>query len=86
MPVTAIMLVQTDSIRHDQAVAALVQIPEITEVYGVLGEYDLFVKVWSRSLEEMNSIINERMRLIEGIKDLLEIVVVYRAKEDTSPI
>jgi Lrp/AsnC family transcriptional regulator for asnA, asnC and gidA len=84
--VTAIMLMQTDSEKHDQAAAALVQIPEITEVYGVLGEYDLFVKIWSRSLEELNAIISDRIRSIDGIEDLQEIVVVKRAKEETPPV
>ena len=84
--VTAIMLVQTDNEKHDQAVKALAKIPEITEVYGILGEYDLFVKVWSKSIEELNTLINDRIRSIEGIEDLHEIVVVERAKEETSPI
>jgi Lrp/AsnC family transcriptional regulator, regulator for asnA, asnC and gidA len=84
--VTAIMLVQTDAERHDNAVRALAKIPEITEVYGVLGEYDLFLKVWSRSLEELNSTINDQIRSIDGIEDLLEIVVVERVKEETPPV
>jgi Lrp/AsnC family transcriptional regulator for asnA, asnC and gidA len=84
--VTAIMLVQTDNVRHDQAVIALTEIPEITEVYGILGEYDLLLKVWSKSLEELNALINDRIRSIEGIEDLHEIVVVERAKEETSPV
>jgi Lrp/AsnC family transcriptional regulator for asnA, asnC and gidA len=84
--VTAIMLVQTDTERHDQAVSDLAKIPEITEVYGILGEYDLFVKVWSSSLEELNYLINDRIRSIEGIEDLHEMVVVERAKEETSPV
>ena len=84
--VTAIMLVQTDSEKHDQAMASLAKIPEITEVYGVLGEHDLYAKIWSRSLEELNEIINDRIRTIEGIEDLLEIVVVERAKEEAPPV
>jgi Lrp/AsnC family transcriptional regulator for asnA, asnC and gidA len=84
--VTAIMMVQTNAEKHDQAMAALVEIPEITEVYGVLGEHDLYAKVWSRSLEELNAIINDRIRSIDGIEDLLEIVVVERAKEETPPV
>jgi Lrp/AsnC family transcriptional regulator for asnA, asnC and gidA len=84
--VTAIILVQTDNERQDQAVEALAKIPEITEVYGILGEYDLFVKVWSKSLEELNTLINDRIRSIEGIEDLHEIIVVERAKEETSPV
>ena len=84
--ITAIILVKTDIERHEQAVAALSKLAEVTEVYGVLGEYDLFVKVWSRSLEELNAIINDRIRSIDGIEDLLEIVVVERVKEETPPI
>ncbi len=84
--VTAIMLVQTEAERHDNAVMSLAKIPEITEVYGVLGEYDLFLKVWSRSLEELNTIINDRIRSIDGIEDFLEIVVVERVKEETPPV
>jgi Lrp/AsnC family transcriptional regulator, regulator for asnA, asnC and gidA len=84
--VTAIMLVQTDSEKHDQAMTSLAKIPEITEVYGVLGEHDLYAKIWSRSLEELNEIINNRIRTIEGIEDLLEIVVVERAKEEAPPV
>jgi Lrp/AsnC family transcriptional regulator for asnA, asnC and gidA len=84
--VTAIMLVQTDNERQDQAVASLTKIPEITEVYGILGEYDLFLKVWSKSLEELNNLINDRITSIEGIEDLHEIVVVERAKDETPPV
>jgi len=84
--IAAVMLIQTDSEKHDKAMSALAEIPEITEVYGVLGEHDLFAKIWSRSLEELNEIINDRIRSIEGIEDLQEIVVVERAKEETSPI
>jgi Lrp/AsnC family transcriptional regulator for asnA, asnC and gidA len=84
--VTAIMLVQTEAEKHEQAVAALAKIPEISEVYGILGEYDLFVKVWARSLEELNTLINDSIKSIGGIEDLLEIVVVERTKEETSPV
>lgn len=84
--VTAIILVQTDGERHDQALADLAEIPEISEVYGILGEYDLFLKVWSRDLEQLNAIINDRIRSLEGIEDIHEIVVANRAKEEMPPI
>jgi Lrp/AsnC family transcriptional regulator for asnA, asnC and gidA len=84
--ITAIILVQTDNERHDQVVEALADVPEITEVYGILGEYDLFLKVWSISLDGLNALINDRIRPIEGIEDLHEIVVVERAKDETSPV
>jgi Lrp/AsnC family transcriptional regulator for asnA, asnC and gidA len=84
--VTAIMLVQTDTEKHDEAKEALSMLPEISEVYSVLGEYDLYVKVWAKSLEELNRIINDRIRAIEGIEDLMEIVVVERVKEEAPPV
>jgi len=84
--VTAVVLVQTDTDKHDEAMTALARIPEITEVYGILGEYDLFIKIWSRGLDELNSIINDKIRSIEGIEDLREIVVVERVKEEAPPV
>ncbi len=84
--VTSVMLVQTDTEKHDEAKHALAALPEISEVYSVLGEYDLLIKVWARTLEELNEFINEKIRAIEGIEDLTEIVVVEKVKEETPPI
>ncbi len=84
--VTSVMLVQTDTEKHDEAKKALAVLPEVSEVYSVLGEYDLLIKVWARTLEELNEFINEKIRAIEGIEDLTEIIVVERVKEETPPI
>jgi len=84
--VTAIILVQTDGDRHDRTLAELVRVPQITEVYGILGEYDLFLKVWCRSLEELKMIINDNIRSLPGIEDLHEIIVMERAKEEMPPV
>ena len=84
--VTAIILVQTDGDRHDRTVSELVKVPQITEVYGILGEYDLFLKVWCRSLDELKVIINDNIRSLQGIEDLHEIIVMERAKEEMPPV
>lgn len=84
--VTSIMLVQTDTEKHDDAKNALAGIPEVSEVYSVLGEYDLYIKVWAKSLEELNRIINDRIRAIDGIEDLMEIVMVEQVKEEAPPV
>ncbi len=81
--VAAIMLLQIEADKHDAAKNALSKIPEVSEVYSVLGEYDLFIKVWSESLEKINDVINDKIRSIDGIEDLMEIVVVERVKEDS---
>jgi Lrp/AsnC family transcriptional regulator for asnA, asnC and gidA len=84
--VTAVMLAQTDTEKHDEAKNALASLPEVTEVYSVLGEYDLLVKVWAKSLEKLNEFINEKVRAVDGIEELLEIIVVERVKEEAPPI
>jgi Lrp/AsnC family transcriptional regulator for asnA, asnC and gidA len=84
--VTAMVLVQTATERHDEAKLALARIPEITEVYGILGEHDLLVKIWCKSLEELNRMINGEIRSVEGVKELLEMLVVERVKEETPPV
>ncbi|OPY28181.1 MAG: putative HTH-type transcriptional regulator [Methanocella sp. PtaU1.Bin125] len=84
--VTAIMLLQTDSEKHDDAKQALSVLPEVSEVYSVLGEYDLFIKVWAKSLEELNRTINDDIRSVDGVEDLLEIVAVERVKEEAPPV
>ncbi|MCJ7443974.1 MAG: Lrp/AsnC family transcriptional regulator [Methanotrichaceae archaeon] len=84
--VMAVVLVQTEADKHDDTKVALTKLPQITEVYGVLGEYDLLIKVYSSSLEDLNALINDKIRTIEGIEDLLEIVVVERVKDESHPV
>ncbi len=84
--VMAVMLVQTDTEKHDEAKIALAALPEVTEVYGILGEHDLLIKVWAKDLEELNQTINDKIRNIDGIEDLAEMVMVERVKEEVSPV
>lgn len=84
--VMAVMLVQTDTEKHDEAKTALAALPEITEVYSILGEYDLLIKVWAKSLDELNRLINDKIRGIDGIEELMEIVMVERVKEEGPPV
>lgn len=84
--VMAVMLVQTDTEKHDEAKQALAALPEVTEVYGILGEHDLLIKIWAKSLEELNRTINDKIRSIDGIEDLAEMVMVERVKEEVPPV
>jgi Lrp/AsnC family transcriptional regulator, regulator for asnA, asnC and gidA len=84
--VMAVMLVQTDTGKHDEAKRALARLPEVTEVYGMLGEHDLLVKVWAKNLEELNRTINVKIRSIDGIEDLAEMVMAERVKDEVSPV
>jgi Lrp/AsnC family transcriptional regulator for asnA, asnC and gidA len=84
--VMAVMLVQTDTEKHDEAKMALAAIPEVTEVYGMLGEHDLLIKIWAKNLEELNRTINDKIRSIDGIEDIAEMVMAERVKEEVAPV
>lgn len=84
--VMAVILVQTDTEKHDEAKNSLASLPEVTEVYSVLGEYDLLIKVWAKSLDELNRTINDKIRGVDGVEDLAEMVMVERVKEEGPPV
>jgi hypothetical protein len=49
------------------------------------GEHDPLIKVWSRSIAGLDALV-KRIRSVDGIKALLEMVVAGRIKENTPPI
>ncbi|HPX77564.1 MAG TPA: Lrp/AsnC ligand binding domain-containing protein [Methanobacterium sp.] len=50
------------------------------------GEYDILIKVWAHSLDELNNIINSKIRSVDGIEDLTEMIVMERVKEGVVPL
>jgi len=55
--VTAIVLIRADVARIPETGAAIAQIPEVTEVYSVTGDFDLVALVRVRAHEELNDVI-----------------------------
>ena len=74
-------LIKTEPDRHDQTKTELAALPEVTEVYGLFGEYDLMIKVYGRTLEEINDIFSDKIQTLPGIRELRKIAVVERVKE-----
>lgn len=79
---TAIIIIQTESENHALVKEKLAQLEEVSEVYSVSGEYDILIKVWVPGLEELNQLINAKIRSIDGVEDLMEMIVMERVKED----
>jgi len=55
---------------------------EVSEVYSVSGEYDILIKVWVTGIEELNQLLNSKIRSVDGVEDLTEMIVMERVKED----
>lgn len=54
-------------------------------MYSISGEYDILIKVWALSLEELNNIVNSKIRSVDGVEDLMEMIVMERVKEGVMP-
>lgn len=82
LEITSIIIIQTESEKHESVKDMLKKLEEVSEVYSVSGEYDILIKVWVKSIEDLNQLINSKIRSIDGIEDLTEMIVMERVKED----
>ena len=65
--VTAIVLVKTDVARIPETAEAISQIPEVSEVYSVTGEFDLVAMVRVRTHDELADVIPGRLNRVPGV-------------------
>jgi len=86
LEITSIIIIQTESGKHEDVKEMLSQLREVSEVYSVSGEYDLLIKVWVKSINKLNKLINKKIRSIDGVEDLTEMIVMERVKEDVPKI
>ncbi len=86
LEMTAIIIIQTETEKHGAVKYALSDLDEVSEVYSVSGEYDLLIKLWAHDMEELNQLIDNKIRSIDGVEDLTEMIVMERVKEGTAPL
>jgi len=65
--VTAIVLIKADVARIPETAEAIAQIPAVTEVYSVTGEFDLVAMVRVRGHEELGDVIPGTLNKISGV-------------------
>src|ERR1700730_3655342 len=65
--VTAIVLVRADVARIPQTAEAIAQIPQVSEVYSVTGEFDLVALVRVRAHEELADVIPGTLNRVPGV-------------------
>jgi DNA-binding Lrp family transcriptional regulator len=66
--VTAIVLIHTERLRVQQTAQALLEIPEVNEVYSVAGDYDLVAIVRVHAYEEMAEAVPGKIARVPGIE------------------
>ncbi len=65
--VTAIVLVKTDVTRIPETAEMIAQIPQVSEVYSVTGEFDLVAMVRVRGHEELGDVIPGHLNKVPGV-------------------
>jgi DNA-binding Lrp family transcriptional regulator len=65
--VTAIVLIKTDVTTIPETAEAIAQIPEVSEVYSVTGEFDLVALVRVRGHEELGDVIPGKLNKTRGV-------------------
>jgi len=73
----AYVLLNCDFGADDESIVCkLKELPEIIEVNGVSGAYDLLVKVSADTMEKLKETISLRIRTIDNIKSTLSLIVI----------
>ena len=67
----AYVLVQCDLGAEVQIINEIMKLPEIKEVRGTYGIYDVFCKVQSNNKEELDQIITNKIRKIQKIRSTI---------------
>ena len=65
--ITAIVLIRADVAGIPETGEAIAQIPQVTEVYSVTGEFDLVAMVRVRTLDEIAEVIPDRLNRVPGV-------------------
>ncbi len=63
----AYVLINCKTGYENSIIKKLIEIPEVIEVEGVLGDYDIFVKLVSYSQEDLEKIIIRQVRKIPNM-------------------
>ena len=63
----AYVLIKCEMGHENQIIEYLVKLPEVQEVKGVFGEWDIFVKLEAESQEKLEDAITNKIRKISNI-------------------
>lgn len=64
----------------DDVVKALIQFPNVEEVYEVTGEFDIVTLVSASDIEEFRDFLKNKLLKIKGIKSTVTSIVLNAAK------
>ena len=77
---SAIVLANSEIGKESEIIDALAKFKEIEETYLVYGVYDIVMRINSETMEDLETIITQKVRLIPSIRSTLTLIVSRRGK------
>lgn len=76
MAIKAYVLIVTDPGKTRHVHEEISKVPRIVEMHEVMGPYDIVVEIEVESLQEIPTILGERIRTIDGIQSTTSLVTL----------
>jgi len=77
-----ISFIPTSEVSQRQLAHRIAQLPGVHEVHIISGEYDLLLKVRGRTLEDIGTLVVDRLRQMKGVGRTLTFACFETVKED----
>jgi DNA-binding Lrp family transcriptional regulator len=73
---TAYVLLNCDLGSESEIINQIKSVPEVVEVSGVFGVYDIIVRVSSDDMDKLREIITWKIRKIDKVRSTLTMIVI----------
>jgi DNA-binding Lrp family transcriptional regulator len=73
---TAYVLLNCDLGSESEIIKKIKQLPEVVEVNGVFGVYDIIVRIASDDMDKLREIITWNIRKIDKVRSTLTMIVI----------
>lgn len=77
-----ISFIPTPGLSQRELAQRIAQLPGVHEVHIISGEYDLLLKVRGRTLEDIGTLVVDRLRQLKGVGRTLTFACFETVKED----
>lgn len=75
---TAMVLINAETDRVSPLAQAITEVPGVSEVFSVAGQYDLVAIVRVKTNEELADVVSDHIRRLPGIKST-QTLIAFRA-------
>ncbi|MGZ5501574.1 MAG: Lrp/AsnC ligand binding domain-containing protein [Nitrososphaeraceae archaeon] len=73
---TAYVLINCDLGSEEDIIKELKKLPEVVEVCGVFGVYDIIVRIRSDSMDKLREVVTWNVRRIDKVRSTLTMMVI----------